>query len=59
MEFNGWSESDLTLELSGHGPVVAGRAIGRRASSADADVEQLVRAMRKSVHDLMAEDVER
>lgn len=55
LEFNGWSDVNLVVELSDHGDVVAGRVIGRQATSSDVDVDKLVHALEESLGELLAE----
>jgi hypothetical protein len=54
LEFNGWSDVNTVVELSGHGGAVAGRLIGRRSTSADIDVDGLMDALAASVAEFVA-----
>ena len=54
LEFNGWSDVNTVLELSGHGDAVAGRLIGRQATSAEVDADALIGALAASVGEFVA-----
>ncbi|MDX3752851.1 AMP-binding protein [Streptomyces sp. AK08-02] len=53
LEFNGWSESDLTVELADRGHTVAGRIVGRQATSTDVDVPGLMRALVENIREIV------
>lgn len=55
LQFTGWSEWDLTVELADQGDMVAGQAVGRRATSADVDVDELMRGVSACATELIAE----
>lgn len=59
LEFNGWSEADLTVELADLGDGIGGRVVGRRTTSTDVDVDRLMRGFTLSAQEMIVELDER
>ena len=55
VEFNGWSDSELTFELARRGERVAGRVIGRQATTADVQTAAFLQDLTRCLHDLISE----
>ncbi|UWM47630.1 amino acid adenylation domain-containing protein [Streptomyces carpaticus] len=55
LEFNGWSETDLTIELADTGGTVAGRVVGRAAAGARNEAAALMAALGTEIRALGAE----
>jgi hypothetical protein len=57
LEFNGWSEVDMTVELAPRPDGIGGRVIGRRSTSEGVDVDALMRATTDNVRALVEQVV--
>ncbi len=55
VEFNGWSDAELTFDLARRGDRVAGRVVGRKATTAQARTEDFLQDLTRCLYDLIGE----
>jgi non-ribosomal peptide synthetase component F len=53
VEFNGWSDAELTFDLMRRGDGVVGRVVGRRAPTADVRTAAFLDDMTRCLHELV------
>jgi acyl carrier protein len=55
VEFNGWSDSELTFDLMRRGDGVVGRVVGRQATTANVETASFLADMTRCLHELVAD----
>jgi amino acid adenylation domain-containing protein len=55
IEFNGWSDSELTFELVRRGDRIVGRVVGRHATTGDVQTAAFLTDLTHSLHELTSE----
>ncbi|WP_370964552.1 AMP-binding protein [Amycolatopsis sp. cg9] len=53
VEFNGWSDAELTFDLMRRGDDVVGRVVGRQATTAEVRTEAFLADLTRCLHELM------